>query len=312
MNVMRKKLIVLCIIYTLSLLPYNNFFMKVNNGIRHSDGGDYSIISGKVSIAVNPGVGGRITSFKYGNYEFLTGKDVNPESYGSTFWPSPQSNWNWPPPAILDNRPYSIVSSGDSIKLRSEEDSSTGFQFIKVFSAGKNNSINLKYAIINNTTKDKKAAPWEITRAHKGGLFFFPMGKGVLTKKQFDPVSTEIINGIVWYQSKRLSGKDNELTTADGSEGWFAYAIDGKLFIKKFKDIQPKTFAPGEAEISLYVSAQFDYIEIEVQGEYKNIAPKGRSTWSLKWTGTAIPSSIKVEKGNMKLVDYVRKVLKKI
>jgi hypothetical protein len=284
--------------------------MSSNNGMNHLENGSYSIVSGNVSIAVNPEVGGRITSFTLDKYQFLVSKDDNPGSYGSTFWPSPQSNWNWPPPAVLDNKPYSVIETDDSVELTSGKDTQTGFQFVKIITPGKDNSINLNYSMINITNADKKAAPWEVTRVHKGGLFFYPIGGTSFGKKFFRYVPTEIINGILWYQSKKAKNDSDELTTADGSEGWFAYAIGGSVFIKKFKDIQPNTFAPGEKEISLYVNAKFDFMEIEAQGEYQNIKPQEKSTWNMKWIAAKIPSNIKIEKGNMKLVEFVRNIVK--
>jgi hypothetical protein len=314
---MKKQLTALCAFctfYLFSLItfsqPQKDSAMTSSNGVNSSEDSSYSVVSGNVSISINPEAGGRITSFKLGEYEFLSGKDVNPESYGSTFWPSPQSNWNWPPPAVLDNKPYSVVKSDSAIEMTSGKDPQTGFQFVKVFSPGKSNSINLKYSIINITNEDKKAAPWEVTRVHKGGLFFFPIGETPLGKKIFRPVPSEIINGIFWFQTKETQNDSDELTTADGSEGWFAYAIKGNLFIKKFKDIQPRSFAPGEKEISVYVDAKFDYIEIEAQGEYKDIKSQEKSMWNTKWIAAKIPSDIKVEKGNMKLVEFARNIVK--
>ena len=215
-------------------------------------------------MTIDPKKGGRIASFKLGNYEFLAGKDIEPDNYGSTFWPSPQSNWNWPPPAVLDHEPYQVENKDKSIKVTSEKDHSTGFQFIKEFSAGKKNRLDITYSIVNISQEVKKVAPWEVTRAHKGGLIFFPNGEAFTGKKAFAQAPTETINGVVWYKIEKEKLKSSLLNIADGSEGWIAYAIDGKLFIKKFEDIKPAMFAPGEAEISFYISGETDYIEIEL------------------------------------------------
>lgn len=299
------------ILFWLFIFFQNSLFAQsTKDSIVILNNNSYSLTSGNVTFAVNPESGGRIISFKLSNYEFLTDKNINPFNYGSTFWPSPQSNWNWPPPAVLDNEPYSAIASSRSIKLISGKDSTTGFQFEKVFSSGKNNSIKLNYSIINISNKTKSAAPWEVTRVHKGGLFFFPIGKGLPGKKQFEAAPIKIINGIVWYKSKKEKIDKDELSIADGSEGWMAYAINGKLFIKKFDDTDPSNFAPGEAEISLYVNAKSDYIEIELQGKYQNIEPREKTDLNVEWIAKEIPSNIKAEKGNMKLVEFVRHILK--
>jgi hypothetical protein len=269
----------------------------------------YLITSGKLSFTVNPLVGGRITSFKLGDYEFLTGKDIDPNGYGSTFWPAPQSIWNWPPIPALDKEPYSAVDNGSSIKLTSMQDPKTGFQFVKKFSAGKNSSINLRYSIINKSSETKKVAPWEITRTVKGGLLFFPMGKGELGVKYFEPAHVDIIDGIAWYKDDINRPKNNHLSRADGSEGWLAYAVNNKLFIKNFKDIKTESIAPGEGEILFYIGSEADFIEVEVEGEYKSLKPGEESLWNMKWIARDIPSSINIEKGNDKLVNFVRKIV---
>ncbi len=275
------------------------------------DNGLYSAAKKNVDIVVNPADGGRIISFKLGNYEFLVGKGLIPNGYGSTFWPAPQSTWNWPPPPALDNKPYSAVIKGDSIKLTGGKDPVTGFQFIKEFSAGNNNNINLLYTIINKTDEIKKVSPWEISRVHKGGLLFFPIGKKPLGVKSFEPADVEIINGIAWYKDKKERPENNKLTTADGKEGWAAYAIDGKIFIKKFKDVEPEMIAPGEGEVMFYVDSRADFIEFEIEGKYQILNPGEELNWKVEWIGREIPKNINVEKGNMDLVNYVRKVVNK-
>lgn len=270
----------------------------------------YLITSGRVSFTVNPLKGGRIISFKLGDYEFLTGKKIDPNGYGSTFWPAPQSMWNWPPIPALDSKPYSAVDNDSSIKLTSAQDPKTGFQFIKEFSAGKNSSINLKYSIINKSSETKKVAPWEISRTVKGGLLFFPMGKGEFGTKYFEPAHVDIIDGIAWYKVEINRPKNNKLNRADGLEGWLAYAVNNKLFIKKFNDTKTESIAPGEGEVLFYVGSNADFIEIEVEGEYKSLKPGEESLWNMEWIARDIPSSIKVEKGNNELVNFVREIVK--
>jgi hypothetical protein len=279
---------------------------QISTGEFKSKMKEYSIGSGNVTITTDPSIGGRITSFKLGAYDFIVGKDVSPEGYGSTFWPSPQSSWNWPPPAILDNQPYSIEYSSDKIQMVSGEDSITGFQFRKEFSISKRGVVNLKYSIINVTEKPKKVAPWEITRVRKGGLLFFPIGIGKVKGKNFIPAPTVVLNGIVWYQDGTERPKENELSIADGSEGWAAYVIDGKVFIKVFPDVKPADQAPGEAEVLFYVDAKADFIEFEIEGKYRVVEPRQELSWNVRWLAATVPLDIKIEKGNKELVEFVR------
>ncbi len=310
MNNTMKNKILLLILFLSFFFQYKIIAQSKKDSIMILDNGSYLVASKNVEVVINPAEGARITSFKLEEYEFLVGKDNIPESYGSTFWPGPQSTWNWPPPPALDYEPYSAVDGGSSIKLTGRPDQVTGFQFVKEFSAGENNSINLSYTIINKTKEVKKAAPWEISRVHKGGLLFFPIGQKPLGVKSFEPADIDILNGIAWYKDKLARPENNRLSTADGKEGWAAYAINGKLFIKKFKDVEPAMIAPGEGEVMLYVASKADYNEFEIEGEYQTLKPGEESTWNVEWIGIDIPANIKIEKGNMELVNFVRNIVK--
>ena len=307
---MKYRNIIFLIFCPLFIFQSNIAAQTKNDSISLSGDGMYAINSGNTKMIVDPKTGGRITSFKLGDYEFLVDKSEQRFSYGSTFWPSPQSMWNWPPLAVLDSKPYQVEDNGKSIKLTSGKDPKTGFQFVKEISETKNNLYNVKYSIINTTGEIKKAAPWEISRAHKGGLLFFPAGETPPHIKSFEMAPTETINGAVWYQDGKERPKNDQLTISDGSEGWLAYAIDGKLLIKKFKDLKPGMFAPGEDEICFYISHEANYIEIEIQGKYESIKPGEKTDWNVEWTAADIPANIKVEKGSKELVEFVRGIIK--
>ncbi len=49
-----------------------------------------------------------------------TGPDVEPDNFGSTFWPSPQSAWDWPPPAEIGRSPYDGGLRGATVTLKSQ------------------------------------------------------------------------------------------------------------------------------------------------------------------------------------------------
>jgi len=138
--------------------------------------------------------------------------------------------------------------------------------------------------------------------------FIFPIGEKPLGKKQFEPAHTTLIDGVVWYRDGKERPKENQLSIADGSEGWAAYAIDGKLFLKKFEDTKPDVQAPGEAEVLFYASREADYIEFEIQGKYESIEPGAGSSWSVRWIAVNIPSDIKIEEGSSDMVDLARKI----
>jgi hypothetical protein len=269
-----------------------------------------TITAGLSAATVNPAAGGRITSFRLKGYEFLTSQDIHPENYGSTLWPSPQSSWNWPPPAVLDNEPYVVERDQDVIQLRSGVDPVTGFQFCKRIAARGKNGVRLDYAIGNQTREKKTVAPWEITRVHKGGILFFPLGAPPPGKKHFDAAPATVLDGVLWYRDPPGRPPVNQLTIADGAEGWVAYAIEGRLFVKHFRDVPPEAQAPGEAEVLFYVSSVADYLEVEVQGRYEEVSPGGTLDWSIDWLGAELPAGLRVAEGSTDLVTFVRGLIR--
>ena len=265
-----------------------------------------------IRLLVNPDTGGRIISLKLNDKEFLTGKNINPINYGSTFWPSPQSLWNWPPPYILDEGKYSVKQIGKTLLLVSQPDSTLGLQFEKEFSISEaDTSIEIKYSIRNLSVEVKGVAPWEITRMPKGGLAFFPKGLTKPKVKNFDPIPFKEMNDILWYQNNKNEKLTNhKLSISDGSEGWLAYKTDDYIFVKKFTDVPLKDQSPEEGEIAVYVSPESAYVEIEAQGNYRHIGLNKTLQWEVKWYVRKLPEKIKAESGSKELAAFVRSIIK--
>ncbi|MFZ1976619.1 MAG: DUF4380 domain-containing protein, partial [Bacteroidota bacterium] len=206
--------------------------------------------------------------------------------------------------------PYILETGSGLLRMKSEKDTQTGLQFTKEFASAQNGKIRLTYSMFNASDTIQKTAPWDISRLHRGGLLFFPLGEGSVGVKHFAPVPTEVLDGVVWFQDTKERPKENELSIADVSEGWAAFAIDGKLFIKKFTDIKQAQAAPGEAELSIYVSNEADYIEFEIQGQYTTLTPGVKMTWNIEWIAVDIPETIRTVKGSKELVEFVRRIIR--
>src|SRR6516165_10463754 len=76
-----------------------------------NDGTLYTLQLGDLEMVVDGSRGARVTEFSLFGTNVLVTRDQN-GTYGSTFWPSPQSSWCaagggcWPPPAAIDSGPY--------------------------------------------------------------------------------------------------------------------------------------------------------------------------------------------------------------
>lgn len=273
----------------------------------------YSLQFNGISFSVDPSYGGRISSLSLNGTEMLeTFHELKNDNWGGTFWTSPQSVWNWPPPDVLNQLPYKVTLQKDKFTISSAEN--TGIPnciFEKEFSAGvADTSIRIVYTIRNPKQLPQSFAPWQIVRVPAGGLCFFPSGNGKINGDLAKLTMQK--KDITWfkYQDDQIPGGIPKLFS-DGKEGWMAFVNDrGLLLIFKFKDIALKDAAPGEAEIELYTNPNKVYTELETQGAYQSIPANSFISWEMKWYVRKLPKGIDYKKGNDALVEYVRNVAK--
>ena len=249
--------------------------------------------------------GGRIISFRLGNTEIITNKSEH-ENFGSTLWTAPQSDWGWPPHAILDKEEYTVSKIGDTLKMISKPDLKSGLQFEKKFTVPDGNFIRIEYLIRNISKKTKKVAAWEVTRVSCGGLAFFPSGsKGKV------PESTLKIDllkdSVNWILIDNKPIPEHQKLFATASKGWLGYAFNDMLFIKQFPDTNPEDYSPMQGEIEIYSNKEKSYAELENHGEYTLLPPAQALTYVVNWYLQTIPQTLKIGIGNAELFSFARK-----
>lgn len=263
-------------------------------------GAAYSFSLGPVGFGVDAERGARVTSLSIDGIELLSGPSVDATNYGSTFWTSPQSAWNWPPPAAIDSAPYAALLDGAAVVMTGTSDPGLGLAVSKRFSADAGTGwITLAYTITNSGSAAAVVAPWEITRVPLGGLAFFPLGPGGIAANSslgLTPLGSEL-----WFDSATQGAQDQKLF-ADGSGGWSAHAALGYLFIKRFPDVPMGAAASGEAEIEIYRGA--GYVELEVQGAVGSVEPGASVTWVTEWKVVPIPVEVPTTSGSAELLAF--------
>ena len=240
--------------------------------------GKYTIKNGEVTMTIDVN-GGKILSYKYGDAEVIS-QTTFPNSFGSTFWTSPQKEWYWPPVPEYDKKPYQVEQADGRLVLTSEVSPKLNYRIRKTFSVDEQDqAFVVQYTIVNESGETRKVAPWEITRVpNDGGLIFFeaPVDSiwpaGLMTFKAK--------NGTACYEADEA--QQNRKVNADG-KGWLSYENNGLVLTKKFADLTPEQPAPGEAEIQVYVNRGKTYIEIESQGAYTTLAPGKSLDWTVRW-----------------------------
>jgi len=258
--------------------------------------GVWAFDTGEVTLEVNAEVGGRITTFRLGTENLLTGSSVNMDYWGSTLWTSPESQWTHPPPEAIDSAPYTAQVSGEKLVLTGMADETLGVSVTKslwvdvVIGAFK-----LEYKLNNTTQTAIQMAPWEVTRVLPRGLSFFPTGS---TERLTDNATlpTTKSEGITWFAYDMETVTEDSKLYADGAEGWLAHVAQGLVFIKTFPDVPPAMIAPMEGDVELYVNdPEMDaerYIELENQAAYGMIAPGASVSWTVTWYLRKLPAGM--------------------
>jgi len=265
---------------------------KAQKSIEAIEDGKYKITFGNISMTIDAAHGAKILSYKLGNDEVLNQGDA-PNSFGSTFWTSPQKEWDWPPVEEYDTKPFTASIKGDKLVLTGEK-SPLGYRIRKEFTANqKKNAVDITYTIINESEDTRKVAPWEISRVQNDeGVLFFEANK-VEPANNMALLPFEFKYGGAWYSMDE--SEEFRKINADG-KGWLGYCNRGLLFVKKFQDLKEGQAAPAEAEIQVYGNMGKTFVEVEEQGAYTTLKAGKSVSWSVRWFLThteqkCVPSS---------------------
>ena len=276
------------------------------------DGSRLYLKQGKLRMEIMPKVAGRVSSLQYDGHELLvTDADQSAiTDWGTVFWSSPQSEWNWPPIDTLDSKPYTLGAEDDRLVLTSEIDSKTGYQFTKTYIPTGDDRIAVTYRITNHSNHEKTVAPLEVTRLPPSGSLFYPRGDTDVISGIFYPLDVQAIGDLTWYDydAKKIR-TDHHKSMQDGKEGWVAYLDKGYLLVKEFADNPPSAIVAGEREIELFTHVEHIFIEMKQQGAAVVLAPGKYLEWTVIWHVKKLPDDLAKNPEPHALATYVRSLL---
>ena len=265
---------------------------------------NFVIDFGDHALEVDPADGGRILGFSLKGRSVIVSRQESPEAYGSSFWPSPQSDWNWPPPAAFDKSAWNAAIDGNVLRLTRATDNKLGLSGEqRIWAEPATGSVVIEHTIVNRGTAVRRVAPWQNTRVRPGGLTFFPSTASPLPDS---PLKLPTEAGIVWFKHDPAAFKQGIKGFSDGAEGWLAHVDGDLLLVKVFSDVPRAAQAPKEAEIEIYVDGAGRFVEVEQQGAYAELAAGASSTWPVRWLLRKLPSDVSPEPRNPKLVELAR------
>ena len=210
--------------------------------------------------------------------------------YGSTVWPSPQLDWGWPPPPILDSQAYDLLEQTESrLSITSAICPATSWQIEKCFTL-LDAALDLTYVLKSHHEEARTAALWEVSR-HEG----FP----VLFVADSINVEGELLPGSFFSDSRghHLYRYHSQLIQqqghaahghklfAHGGEGWIVQLRPDIVFLKNFRPVDKAYAVSGEAGIEIYGNGDPNdaYIEIEQQTRGHRILPGESISMSNQW-----------------------------
>ena len=271
--------------------------------VQKLDDEKYALSVQDLTMTVDAAQGGKILSFKLGEQEVIAQKAepapapegapfrrrwTNPNSYGSTFWTSPQAEWNWPPVPEYDSLPYTAEVKDGPVRVADVtipalflegQVSKYGYRIRKTFTVDPSDlAFVITYSIVNESGETRKVAPWEITRVPNGGFLEFDAKPEAVTPADLMKVTFDDSGATLEVDVADQNRKIN----VDG-KGWLNFRDNGLVMTKRFPDIAPEEAAPGEAEIQVYIDARKTFVEIEAQGPYTELAPGEKLDWTVRW-----------------------------
>lgn len=269
-------------------------------GARTNEGeeGVFTLKSGNAVMTIDTNKGGKVLSLKYNGQEVIS-QSRFPESFGSTFWTSPQKEWNWPPVQEFDKQPYQVQQQSDKrLVITSNVSQRLGMSVGKDFAVDKKDgAFVVTYSIKNEGSEARSVAPWEITRVpNVDGMIFFEVVDSIWPAGL---MNFEEDHGAYWFKTDEA--QQNRKVNADG-KGWLAYSANGLLLVKQFQDLKAGEPAPGEAEIQVYLNRGKSFIELESQGAYKLLQPGESLTWTVRWQLAPVANGSQPSKELLKIV----------
>jgi hypothetical protein len=265
---------------------------------------------GPYALEIDPTDGGRIVTFSLDGRSVVVPRSESPEAYGSSFWPSPQSDWRWPPPLALDRRAWHPTVEDRWLVLQSDVDPKLGLSGKQRITADlAHGSVSLELTLTNRGSAPRRVAPWQNTRVRPRGLTFYPSSERTLPTSSLELLPE---NGIIWFAHDPTVFQESRKSQSDGREGWVAQVDGDLIFVKVFPDVPREAIAPDEGEVVIYVPDNGLFVEVEQQGPYVELAPGASSTWPVRWLVRRLPPGMAIRRGNQELVELARQLVRSL
>lgn len=279
---------------------------------------------GDLEVGFRPDEGGRLARLRHRGVDLVLPPGGIPGFYGDTFWPSPQSLFDWPPPAALDARPYEVLADTETrLVLRSGPDEALGLRAIKAFELA-DDALDFELTLVNISSRPVEVAPWQVTRAPVTGLLVWEPGEPFadaerVHKQRVDPgcffdhpdapVAFAAVRDEGRHRSVRVGEVQQRMKYFTDARGWLAHVHDGALFLRTFPDLTVAQAAPLQAELELFFAPDLGYIELENQGPYQRLEPGERLDYATRWRFASVDPAVPTDRVSADLLAAIESLL---
>jgi hypothetical protein len=271
----------------------------------------YRLDNGCVDLVVTADVGPRIIRFGFqdGENEFKEYPEWLGKTGGNT-WMGCGGHRLWHAPEdkvrtyIPDNFPVVFEEHDGMVRLIQPVEEKTGIQKeIDIHLDAKQARVTVVHRLWNRNLWTVELAPWALSVMDGGGVSILPQPPQQAHAENLLPVNLVTLWGYTdlsdprWiYGSKHILLRQDAKATnpqkigIQTSEGWIAYARDGRLFLK-ITTFQPKaTYPDFGCNLETYTDATM--LEVETLGPLEKAAPgqavEHREDWFL-FDGVPMP-----------------------
>jgi len=257
----------------------------------------------EVELIASTDVGPRILAFQYigeDNLFYLTPEDAGRTGgdqwrlYGGhRLWHAPE---NIPLTYHPDNVPVQYSGDGRRLILTQAMEPATGLvKEIEIIMPASGTSVQVYHRLINRGDAPSSLAPWGITMLAPGGLAIIPQEPFGEEDDFLLPARTLVLwqyaqmNDPRWTWGNRfiLAQQDPACPKAQkigvlNTQGWAAYALNGRVFIKRFGYRPDQSYPDMHCNNELYFNGRF--LEIESLAPVFPIAPGGQVEHCEQWS----------------------------
>jgi len=255
---------------------------KIDESIQEAKSTKVSIVSlefGDLKIQVEPSIGGRLASLEYQGTQMIeTERDAEHLHWGSTAWPSPQSQWDWPSPTKMDQGNYEVkISEPTMLLLESEPNAYLGLTIKKRYHLRDPRTMDITYQFFNEKDTTIKVGIWENTRVDYSGQISWATDKDL-------KASISNMSEVADETRLVLQGQnEKEKLFINSDQGWVAYKKDDVELKKTFPIVDQKSIAKNQAQIEINIDPKNGFAEIAEHGPYEELGPGGVATFRIRW-----------------------------